>query len=373
MTTADTLKPAILVVDDNPANLIAMQAVLGSLDARIIIAESGEEALRLMANEEFALVFLDVHMPGLDGYETLTRIREHEREREREVPAIFLTAVYDQPEQARRGYALGALDFISKPFDSAVLVAKAAALLSCYRQAQAAERRHRDETDRLQELFVAIVGHDLRNPLQTIQMTAAAMKSADHKDNANHAAQIERASNRMQRIIDDLLDLTRGRLAGGIPVVRRVLPLAAICSDVVDESRVAHPDRDLRLVLSGDLSGEWDSDRLAQVVSNLVSNAIEHGTDPVTVTAVDEGDVVCLQVHNGGAAIPGHALPTLFDAFHRNSHSRRGLGLGLYIVREVVRAHGGTVDVTSTRDGTTFRATLPKYAVTRSVPQPSPF
>jgi len=180
----------------------------------------------------------------------------------------------------------------------------------------------------------------------------------------------------MEALIRDVMDFTRGRLGGGIPLSLRSCDLRAICSDVVAEMKQAHPLRDLRCELDGDLSGECDADRIEQVLSNLIGNAITHGEDPVCVRVESDGDSLVMVVENRGAPIPEKLIPTLFEPFARASRTadaehgegrNEGLGLGLYIVREIARAHGGSVAVTSTRaEGTRFTVRWPRSAEARA-------
>jgi signal transduction histidine kinase len=173
---------------------------------------------------------------------------------------------------------------------------------------------------------------------------------------------------RMSRMIDQLLDLTRSRLGEGIAIVPVRTDLGKVVTDVANEARAAHPERALLVETRGDLDGEWDPDRLAQVASNLVGNAMVHGAPDgaVRVSARGEAGSVQLTVHNTGPAIPEALQSVLFDPFRRGreagetSHTL-GLGLGLYITREIVVGHGGTIDVVSTdAEGSTFRVVLPR-------------
>jgi signal transduction histidine kinase len=146
-----------------------------------------------------------------------------------------------------------------------------------------------------------------------------------------------------------------------------------LCEEVVEEMKQAHPDRAIRVEAAGDLRGDWDPDRVEQVISNLIGNAVTHGTGPVRVTGRDEGDEVVTTVHNQGPAIPAAAIPTLFEPFTRPAPAaegarRKGLGLGLFIAGEIVQAHGARISVTSTAgEGTTFTIRWP-----RSVPRRRP-
>lgn len=180
-------------------------------------------------------------------------------------------------------------------------------------------------------------------------------------------------ANVMTGMIDDLLDFTRTRLGGGMPISARRTDLQNLCRDVLDEFRAAHPQRPLRFESFGDTSGEWDAARLRQVVSNLVANAIQYGghATPVDVFAGGEESDVLLAVRNQGLPISSSALPAIFDPFVRApqvaTKHRRGVGLGLYIAREIVIAHGGTIAVTSDETtGTVFTVRLPRDQRTES-------
>jgi signal transduction histidine kinase len=221
------------------------------------------------------------------------------------------------------------------------------------------------------ERFIGILGHDLRTPLNAISLSAQALKRRGGlSDNQRElVGRIHSSTHRMERMITEILDLTRARLAGGIPVFRRECNLHLVCRQVVLELRAAYPERDIRFEPEGLAQGEWDSERLEQALANLVSNACQHsppGT-PVTVRCFDAGDNQVVEVHNLGTPIAPEVLPTLFDAFRQAPSARTprgqaaGLGLGLFIVQEIVRAHEGSVEVRSTlRGGTTFSMTLPR-------------
>ena len=236
-----------------------------------------------------------------------------------------------------------------------------------------AVRSFNDRIEQSRELFLATLGHDLRNPLNTIVVAAALLlRDADFDaEQAKMASQIDLSAKVMSKMIDDLLDFTRSRLGSGMPFLRKPMDLEALCRIVIAEFQVAHPRQILRLESSGDASGQWDTDRLRQVVSNLISNAIEHGDEnsAVDVSVKGEGAHVVLSIANQGPPIPSDLLTTLFDPFvrgvsraHGSAHKRLGsIGLGLYIVREVVIGHGGAIDVTSSASaGTVFTVRLPR-------------
>jgi signal transduction histidine kinase len=226
--------------------------------------------------------------------------------------------------------------------------------------------RFAEQTDLLRDRFIGILSHDLRNPLGAITTGAAllALPEDNPERRARVAATITSSAQRMERLIGDLLDLTQAKLGGAIPLIRRPTDLRQVCNDVITETRARHQDAVLRLETTGSLIGEWDADRLGQVVSNLVGNAIQHGEGtPITLRLREEGDRVTLTVHNGGAPIPPEAMPLIFEPLARGKADRTtgSIGLGLFIARTIVSAHGGHIDVSSSLDaGTTFTVVLPR-------------
>lgn len=232
------------------------------------------------------------------------------------------------------------------------------------------------------ERFIGILGHDLRNPLNAITLSAKTLqrRASLLPSDAKLAQRIESSAHRMGAMISDILDLTRARLAGGLPLHLAPVELHPVCRQVTEELATVHPQRRIHLELHGEAQGVWDGARLSQLLSNLVGNALEHsGPDAdVTVRCSDaEGGQVVLQVHNPGPPIPNELLPSLFDPFRqapsvRESGTRSsGLGLGLFVVREIARAHGGSVEVHSTREhGTTFRVRLPRDSRRATTPDP---
>jgi len=229
------------------------------------------------------------------------------------------------------------------------------------------------ESSAFQERFVGILGHDLRNPLSAISATTDLLLRRNVPDPRTALERIASSAARMRGMVDQLLDLTRARLAGGIPIHPKAgTNLCEVTRAAVDELRVAYPQTPLTLRAAADVDGEWDADRMAEVVSNLVGNAIFHGEGaPVDIEVKGGGSSAILEVHNGGAPIPADQLPGIFDPFRRAARgatpSANGLGLGLFITREIVVAHGGSIDVISrVREGTTFRVTLPARAAQNS-------
>jgi signal transduction histidine kinase len=226
-----------------------------------------------------------------------------------------------------------------------------------------------EDTIRYNELFAGILAHDLRNPLGAMMTAAQSIllrREGEQDSNARPASRIMTSGQRMMRMIDQLLDVTRARAGGGIELDPRDTNLGDLCSQAIDELELAFPQWTIRHESIGELDGTWDPDRLLQVVSNLASNAGQHGRPEGMVDITIDGrspDTVTLAVHNGGVISPS-LIPTLFDPFRGSRQRRdvsRGLGLGLFIVKEIARAHGGSVEVSSLPEsGTTFTVRLPR-------------
>ncbi|MBV9949746.1 MAG: hybrid sensor histidine kinase/response regulator [Myxococcales bacterium] len=358
--------PAILVVDDHLPNLLAIEAVLGGMGYPLAMVQSAEEALGRPISEQVGLILMDVHMPLLDGYETTALLRR-ERPQLKEVPVVFLTAVSSTAEDMHRGYALGAVDYIVKPFDPVVLRSKVQALVGLYLRGRNEERARSERTHRVKDMFLGAIGHDLRNPLNALFVACKLIGAVpcSQPTHAEIARRIGRSADRMNSIVEDILDLTRDEFTGGIPLSLSETDLAALCQRVVDELRAAHPDRIFLLDIEGRVVGKWDGPRLARVLSNLLGNAAQHSNGgPIRVGVADRGALVRLTVHNGGDPIPSDALPFVFEPFRSGDVSSQGLGLGLFIVRTIVRAHGGQIAVTSTASaGTRFTVYLPKQPI----------
>ncbi|QDT16619.1 sensor histidine kinase [Alienimonas californiensis] len=228
-----------------------------------------------------------------------------------------------------------------------------------------------ERVDRSRQLFLAILGHDLRNPLNCIRMGARLLSPSDGDATSVEAlAMISTEAEAMGRLIHDMIDFASTWLGGSMPLKRAPLNLQPLCRQVVDGFRATHPRRTLHFRPRGDLAGHGDADRLRQIVSNLLGNAFQHGAPdgPIELSVAAEGSTVVLSVHNEGAPIPPEALPTLFDPLVRHADLESALqrapgsiGLGLYIVREIVHASGGEIEVASTAEqGTTFTVRLPR-------------
>jgi signal transduction histidine kinase len=357
-----------LLVDDLEENLLALSALLARDDVEVLKARSGSEALELLLVHDVALAFLDVQMPDMDGFELAELMRGSERTRH--IPLIFVTAGAREKHRLFKGYDTGAVDFIHKPIEPHILKNKADVFFELYRQRRrlSTELNDRTETLRLNEMFSALLAHDLRSPLTAILASARLLqRRSEDKAALEAGARIVTSGSRMARMIEDMLDLARARLGGGIIVKREAVDIKALVERVLREHQAAAPERLIEAAYEGNLSGYCDPERIAQVASNLIGNALKHGRPAAPVHVRLDGtqdDSVTLVVKNGGV-IPAGILPHLFDPFRgaqRQSGRGEGLGLGLYIVAQIVQAHDGRVDVETGADETGFYVRLPRAA-----------
>lgn len=233
--------------------------------------------------------------------------------------------------------------------------------------------------DQSKEMFLAMLGHDLRTPLGAIIGSAHIMvKTKDLPEIAlKRAFLILNSSQRMNALVGDLLDFTRSRLGGGIPIARTDVDIAKVCRQTVEELAALHPQRVMNFDASGELHGQWDAGRISQAFSNVLSNAVQHGSEatPINVKIHGGADEVRVSVQNRGSVIPANELDKIFDPMHRIEGDkpvapRENLGLGLYITDRIVAAHGGNIGVESSEQGgTTFTIYLPKRARTAAPPE----
>lgn len=360
----------ILVVDDVPQNLVAISALLTRPGVQVLQAASGTEALEILLKEEVAVALVDVQMPQMDGFELAELIRGTERTRH--TPIIFLTASASNPTRTFRGYEAGAVDFLHKPIDANVLRGKVDVFIELHSQKMRLSLQLEELRNalRMNEVFVAVLGHDLRNPLGAIVNGAELVSrlSTDEKV-LRVAGLIRNSADRMTRMIEQLLDVARIR-AGRIEMKPAEGDLEALSRSLIAELE-RDPNRG-RVMLSavGDARARFDPDRIGAAISNLLGNAMQHGSAEKPIRLDIDGsaaDNVVLRVSNEGV-IPEDILATIFEPFHSSGPSSRpqgGLGLGLYIVQQFVSAHGGTVRARSSPgEGTVFEVGLPREAET---------
>lgn len=364
MTGSHLPEVVVLAVDDVPENLTALQALLAQPGVHLITATSGTDALEELLRHDVALALIDVHMPGMSGLELAELMRGSERTRS--VPIIFLTADTSEAARAFRGYEAGAVDFLVKPIDSQLLRSKVGVFVELARQrlqlaAQVEEHR---KLLRTSELLIGVLGHDLRNPLNAIHLAGEALLRM-HPDDptiTRLGGRIRSSSKRMARLISQLLDFATTR-QGSLPVQPRGADLRHLAEMAIAEFEPL-PGAGVQHQVAGDPSGTWDPDRLLQLLSNLLGNALQHGDPSHPIVLRIDGraaDVVLVEIENAGM-LPESVRENLFAPFVRESTGRSGgAGLGLYIVHHIARAHGGEMVAESAAGRTVFRARLPRH------------
>jgi signal transduction histidine kinase len=383
------MRASILLVDDVPANLLALEALLEPLGHRLFKARSGDEALRLLLKHDFNLILMDVMMPELDGYQTVALIKK--RPSTANVPVVFVSAIATELTQITKGYRYGAIDYITKPFDGDIVRAKVSVLATLSLQADRIVRqreqllKHRQELERQQlerkaaqdanamkDRLLAMISHELRSPLNHIVgWTDMLINSKLDDENTRVALEMIAQSAAVQcRLVDDLVDASRIVL-GKLRIERGSASLVSLLRVVVERHRLEASQKGITLTttihFAGDASAHVDPIRLSQALANLVGNALKFtptgGT--VEVRLSRHGDTALLEVADSGIGINSKDLPFVFDRFWQadqaSNRLHHGLGLGLAIARQIVELHGGTIEVRSdgVGRGATFAVTLP--------------
>ena len=389
----------ILVVDDNETNLIAIEAALAPVGRKLVLARSGVEALARLLEQDFALIILDVAMPGMDGFETARLVRS--RARNRATPIIFITGMSWQDEEILKGYELGAFDFLIKPIRAEVLRAKATLFTQLQErtielqdkaeqlrveQARAHERdlamqrkrfeaevlerqmQQMAEADRRKDEFLAILAHELRNPLQPLQTAVELMEhDADRPVPERVRKIIQRQVHHIGRLVDDLLDVARFQ-TGKLELRRELVTIDSIVDEAIAATRNAAEGNRHELTATGErgVVVHGDPVRLVQVLCNLLSNAIKYTNAGGAIRVEwgrDSGNAY-VRVTDNGRGISADLLPRIFDMFvqeRATSDGAGGLGLGLGLARRLVELHQGTVRATSDGPGhgASFEIRLP--------------
>ena len=376
----------ILCVDDLPQNLIALEHQISDLGAEIVRAGSGEEALEKLLHSDFALIILDVQMPGMDGYEVAELIRVNKRHRN--TPIIFLTALSSEDHYVFKGYESGAVDFICKPFNPVILRSKVRVFVDLFgksklqrqldqanfqRALEQAKASAAEASSLSKSAFIANMSHEIRTPLNAILGFAGLMlRKEDDPVQADRLNKIMYAGQHLLNVINDILDMSKID-SGKLELRRDDVDISQVVSGIVSQVAVIHPDRDLQITSTIDprlpqyVYG--DRMRLTQCILNYANNAVkftERGSVHISASlgATDNGAVECrFEVSDTGIGIGADVLPRLFSAFEQaNASTTRqfgGTGLGLVITKKLAQQMGGDAGATSVLgQGSTFWFTV---------------
>ncbi|TFY97528.1 hybrid sensor histidine kinase/response regulator [Ramlibacter rhizophilus] len=414
----------ILIVDDEPRNLTVLESILDQPDYRLVRANSGDEALLALMADQFAVLVLDIRMPGMSGFELAQMVKE--RRRTARVPIIFLTAYYNEDQHMLEGYGSGAVDYLHKPVNPAVLRSKVAVFAELYRQGRELEQinrrleeevaeRRRTEM-RLQELnetldrrvtertralndseaqlrqasrrkdeFLATLAHELRNPLAPVRSALHLLRLTSSGDARQvRATQVmERQVQLMTRLIDDLMDV--GRITQGkIELQQEMLEIGTVIQDAIEMVQPLITELEHELVVRRPPEAvllKVDRTRMAQVLLNLLHNAAKY-MDPrglIDLTVSLQEASVQLSVRDRGVGIPPDRLGEVFELFSQVestlSRARGGLGIGLALTQRLVALHGGSIEAFSegSGHGSEFVVRLPLSSVPSPAdPAPAP-
>jgi len=384
----------ILIVDDLPENLLALNALIRQDDRTIFQASSGEEALDQLLGHDFALAILDVQMPGMNGFELAELMRGTEKTRQ--IPIIFVTAAGKEQNYAFTGYETGAVDFLYKPLDMEAVRSKVNVFVELYRQRHETRRQVqvletiRQEQDvllqklhatqgelqasiRMRDDFMSMVAHELRTPLNTLFLEAQLRKMQLDRGRTDvfdapylnaMVARDKRQIEAMMRLIDDMMDVTRIR-SNALSIRPMEVELQALLARVVDNlsNQAAAAGSAITLEAGQPVTALWDEFRIEQVVINLLTNALRYGEGkPVEVRLRLLPEGACISVRDHGRGISAPDQQRIFEQFSRvaSDDGTGGLGLGLFITRQLVEAHGGSISVQSQPgEGSVFTVTLP--------------
>jgi signal transduction histidine kinase len=418
----------ILLVDDQPSRLVSYETILRSLGQNLVTASSGLEALQRVMQDDFAVILLDVSMPGMDGFETASLIHKHPRFEK--TPIVFVTGVHFSDLDRIKGYQSGAIDYVQVPISPEILRSKISVLIELYCQRRelevlnrsladansrlelsntrlqeqrtmeleslnAALRRTNDEletanaalhaevatrqsveqalkdADRRKDEFLAMLAHELRNPLAPIANAVAILRrlSTDDPTIGWTRELLGRQTAQLARLVDDLLDVSRVT-RGQITLARARVAVGAVVAQALETVQPLIDERSQRLTLDlpeEDLAVDGDLARLTQALGNLLHNAAKY-TDPggnITLSVRREAELIAIRVVDTGVGIEPSAMSNLFDLFFRSSgpdeHAHGGLGIGLALARRLVELHGGTLSAASAglNCGSEFTMLLP--------------
>ncbi len=388
------IKAKLLIVDDLPENLLALEALIKREDREVYKALSADEALSLLLQHEFAMAILDVQMPGMNGFELAELMRGTDRTKS--IPIVFVSAAGRELNYAFKGYESGAVDFLHKPLDIHAVKSKVNVFVDLFRQrkamklqVEALETSRREQelllsklqqtqnelehAVRMRDDFMSIVSHEVRTPLNGLILETQLRKLHLAKDNT-HAFTMEklramvdrdeRQINSLIRLIEDMLDVSRIR-TGKLSIRATAFDLTELVSNLLESfsAQIAAAETSVSFTAEEPVIGVWDEFRIEQVIANLLTNALRYGArKPVDVRVYSADGEARVEVRDHGIGINPENQRRIFQQFERvaANHAVHGLGLGLFISDQIVAAHGGQIVVESEEgEGSLFRVCLP--------------
>jgi signal transduction histidine kinase len=388
------IQAKLLIVDDLPENLLALEALIKREDREVYKALSADEALSLLLQHEFALAILDVQMPGMNGFELAELMRSTDRTKS--IPIVFVSAAGRELNYAFKGYESGAVDFLHKPLDIHAVKSKVNVFVDLYRQrkamklqVEALEQSRREQelllsklqqtqnelehAVRMRDDFMSIVSHEVRTPLNGLILETQLRKLHLAKGNSaafsmdKMQAMVERDERQIQsliRLIEDMLDVSRIR-TGKLSIRTSAFDLAELVGNLLESfsAQIAAAESSVTYTAEEPVIGVWDEFRIEQVVANLLTNALRYGArKPIEVRVYAVAGQARVEVRDQGIGISPENQRRIFQQFERvaANHAVHGLGLGLFISDQIVAAHGGEIVVESEEGkGSMFRVCLP--------------
>jgi signal transduction histidine kinase len=363
----------VLLVDDLQENLLALEALIRQPGRRIFTARNGDDALSLMLEHSFALAILDVQMPSMNGFELAELMRGTERTRT--IPIVFVSAAGRELNYAFRGYESGAVDFLYKPIDPHAVRSKVNVFVDLFRQRQELQAAKSDlqRAVTMRDDFMSLIAHELRNPLNSVYLQAqlrrkmlSSPRPPDPQAMLKMVERDERQIRSMVRLLDDMLDVSRAR-TGNLAIVPGPFDLVASARAVVDAIQAQAEGSGVTLTLAAPdtLPMVGDEFRVEQVITNLLTNALRYGQGKPVAVAVgirEHEPEAFVSVRDQGMGIAEADQERIFEQFERTDGVSQiaGLGLGLYIARQIAQAHQGRLEVRSAPgDGAEFILSLP--------------
>lgn len=365
----------ILIVDDQANNIFSLKKLLEHNNFQVDTASSGEEALRKILKNIYALIILDVQMPDMDGFEVAEAISGYSKAKD--IPIIFLSAVAKEKQFIEKGYASGGIDYITKPVDPDILILKAKTFYRLHEQTQQlikakddlnAEIEIRKAAEKKKDEFISIASHELKTPLTSIkgylQLSERALATKNSENAKKYIQRTQIQLEKLNNLVADLLDISKIE-SGKMKLNKKTFNFQKLLRNAVDIVRQTTNGHEIMVNAAADAEVYGDEVRIEQVIINYLTNAIKYSphSQHIQVNAHVEHDRLKVSVKDAGIGIPAEKQKKIFQKFYRveeSSNRFQGLGIGLYICAEILKRHQGTYGVQSIPgEGSEFYFTLP--------------